>query len=58
MKWTAITINKRGEFSHSFSFVSSHDKRIAFKYAQEQTALEVIAIVAGDHPVYAPSLDG
>ena len=57
MKWTAIAVNKRGEFSHSFSFVSSHDKRLAFKYAQEQTALEVIAIVAGDHPVYAPSLD-
>jgi len=59
MKWTAITINKRGEFSHSFSFVSSHDKRIAFKHAQEQTAFgsPVIAIVAGDHPVYAPSLD-
>tara|TARA_R110000824_G_scaffold28031_1_gene94546 strand:+ start:133 stop:306 length:174 start_codon:yes stop_codon:yes gene_type:complete len=55
--WSAITVNKRGEFSHSFSFVSSHDKRLAFKYAQEQTALEVIAIIPGDHPVYAPSLD-
>ena len=57
MMWSAITVNKRGEFSHSFSFVSSHDKRLAFKYAQEQTALEVIAIIPGDHPVYAPSLD-
>jgi len=57
MMWTAITVNKRGEFSHSFSLVGSHDKRLAFKHAQEQTALEVIAIVAGDHPVYAPSLD-
>ena len=57
MKWTAITINKRGEFSHSFSFVGSHDKRDAFKHAQEQTALEVIAIVAGDHPVYSPVVD-
>lgn len=57
MKWTAITVNKRGEFSHSFSFVSSHAKRDAFEYAQEQTALEVIAIVPGDHPVYNPVLD-
>jgi hypothetical protein len=37
--------------------VSSHDKRLAFKHAQEQTALEVIVIVAGDHPVYNPVLD-
>ena len=57
MKWSVIVVNSEGEFSHSFSFVGSHDKRIAFKHAQEQTALEVIAIVAGDHPVYAPSLD-
>ena len=57
MKWTAITVNKRGEFSHSLSFVSSHAKRAAFEYAQEQTALEVIAIVPGDHPVYNPVLD-
>ena len=58
MKWTAIVVNSEGGFDHSFSFVGSHDKRLAFKHAQEQTALEVIAIVAGDHPVYAPSLDG
>ena len=57
MKWTVITVNNRGEFSHSFSFVGSHDKRMAFKQAQEQTALEVIVIVAGDHPVYSPVLD-
>ena len=57
MKWTAITVNKRGEYSHSFSFVSSHAKRAAFEYAQGQTALEVIAIVPGDHPVYNPVLD-
>ena len=57
MKWTAITVNKRGEFSHSFSFVGSHDKLSAFKNAQQQTALEVIVIVAGDHPVYSPVLD-
>lgn len=57
MMWTAIVVNSEGGFDHSFSFVSSHAKRDAFEYAQEQTALEVIAIVAGDHPVYAPSLD-
>ena len=57
MKWTVITVNNRGEFSHSFSFVGSHDNRMAFKQAQEQTALEVIVIVAGDHPVYSPVLD-
>ena len=57
MKWTAITINNRGEFSHSFSIVGSHDKRAAFKHAPEQKALEVIVIVAGDHPVYSPVLD-
>ena len=57
MMWTAIVVNSEGEFSHSFPFVSSHDKRLAFKYAQEQTALEVIVIVAGDHPVYSPVLD-
>ena len=57
MKWTAIVVNSEGKFDHSFSFVSSHDKRLAFKHAQEQTALEVIVIVAGDHPVYSPVLD-
>ena len=56
MKWTAITINKRGEFSHSFSFVGSHDKRLAFEDAQGQTSLLVIAIIPGDHPVYNPVL--
>ena len=57
MMWTTIVVNSEGEFSHSFSFVGSHDKRLAFKHAQEQTALEVIVIVAGDHPVYSPVLD-
>ena len=57
MKWTAIVVNSEGKFDHSFSFVSSHAKRAAFEYAQEQTALEVIAIVPGDHPVYNPVLD-
>ena len=57
MKYTAIVVNTEGEFSHCFSFVDSHDKRLAFKHAQEQTALEVIAIIPGDHPVYSPVLD-
>jgi len=57
MKYTAIVVNTEGEFSHCFSFVDSHDKRLAFEYAQEQTALEVIAIIPGDHPVYSPVLD-
>ena len=55
MKWTAIVVNSEGKFDHSFSFVSSHDKRLAFKQAQgEMASLQVIAIVAGEHPVYAP----
>ena len=57
MKWTAIVVNSEGEYSHCFSFVGSHDKRLAFEDAQEQTALEVIAIIPGDHPVYSPILD-
>ena len=57
MKYTAIVVNTEGGFSHCFSFVDSHDKRLAFKHAQEQTALEVIAIIPGDHPVYSPVLD-
>ena len=57
MKWTAIVVNSEGGFDHSFSFVSSHSKRVAFEHAQEQTSFEVIAIVAGDHPVYNPVLD-
>jgi len=57
MKYTAIVVNIEGEFDHSFSFVGSHDKRLAFEDAQGMTPLLVIAIVPGDHPVYAPSLD-
>ena len=57
MTWTAITITPDGEFSYSFSFSGPHSKRDAFDHAQEQTSFEVIAIVAGDHPVYAPALD-
>ncbi len=57
MMWTTIVVNSEGEFSHSFSFVGSHDKRLAFEDAQGQTPLLVIAIVPGDHPVYHPSLD-
>ena len=58
MMWTTIVVNSEGEFSHSFSFVGSHDKRLAFEDAQGQTSLLVIAIIPGDHPVYHPSLDG
>lgn len=57
MTWTAICINLDGEVSFTFSFTSSHSKKAAFVHAQSQTSFEVIAIVAGDHPVYAPSLD-
>ena len=57
MKYTAIVVNSEGGFDHSFSFVGSHDKRAAFEDAQGLTPLLVIAIVPGDHPVYAPSLD-
>ena len=57
MKWSAIVVNSEGEFSHSFSFVGSHDKRLAFEDAQGQTSLLVIAIIPGDHPVYHPSLE-
>jgi len=57
MKWTAICVNLDGEVSFTFSFVGSHSQRAAFAHAQEQTSFEVVAIVPGDHPVYAPSLD-
>jgi len=57
MKWSVIVVNSEGEFNHSFSFVGSHDKRLAFEDAQGQTPLLVIAIIPGDHPVYNPVLD-
>ena len=57
MMWTVIVVNNEGGLDHCFSFVGSHDKRLAFEDAQEQTALEVIAIIPGDHPVYSPILD-
>ena len=57
MKWTAICINLDGEVSFTFSFTSSHSKKAAFVHAQSQTSFEVIAVIPGDHPVYAPSLD-
>ncbi len=57
MMWSAIVVDNEGGFDHSFSFTGSHDKRLAFEHAQQQNSFEVIAIVAGDHPVYAPSLD-
>lgn len=57
MIWTAICVNLDGEVSFTFSYVGSHSKKAAFVFAQEQTSFEVIAIVPGEHPVYAPSLD-
>ena len=57
MTWTAICVNLDCEVSHTFTFTGSHDKKAAFAFAQEQTSFEVIAIVPGEHPVYAPSLD-
>ena len=56
MTWTAICVTF-DEVIFAFPFAASHDKRLAFDHAQEQTSFEVIAIVAGDHPVYAPALD-
>jgi len=56
MSWTAIVVNEEGGFSHSFSFIGSHDNRVAFEDAQSQTPLMVVAIVAGDHPVYNPDI--
>ena len=57
MKWTAICVNLDGEVSFVFYFVASHSKKDAFRYAQNQTSFEVIAVIPGEHPVYAPSLD-
>ena len=60
MKYTAIVVNIEGEFDHFFSFVGSHDKKLAFEDAQDlffQSDLLVIAIVPGEHPVYNPVLD-
>ena len=57
MMWTAICVTLDGEAIFTFPFTASHDKRLAFDHAQEQTSFEVIAIVPGDHPVYAPALD-
>ena len=61
MRWTVIVINHRrgGNFSHSFTFTGSHDKSMAFAEAQDHLHgqwLDVLAIVAGDHPVYNPSM--
>ena len=69
MCWTVIVINHRrgGNFSHSFTFVGSHDQKVAFEQAKDLLEkplgdnkdffYDVIAIVAGDHPVYNPSMD-
>ena len=39
MKWTAICVNLDGEISFTFSFVSSHSRRVLD--TQEQTSFEV-----------------
>ena len=57
MIWTAICVNLDGEVSFTFSYVGYHSKKAVFAFEQEQTSFEVIAIVPGEHPVYAPSLD-
>ena len=57
MTWTAICVNLDGEVSFTFSFTSFHSTRAAFVHAQNQTSFEVIAVIPGEHPVYAPSLD-
>lgn len=57
MIWSAICVSLDGEVTFTFCFDASHDKRVAFDHAQEQTSFEVIAIIPGDHPVYHPSLD-
>jgi hypothetical protein len=56
MSWTAIVLNEEGSFSHSFSFIGSHNKETAFEFAQSLTPLLVLAIVAGEHPVYSPDI--
>jgi hypothetical protein len=60
MRWTVIVVScKNGQFSHSFTFTGSHDKSMAFAEAQDHLRgqwLDVLAIVAGDHPVYNPSM--
>ena len=56
MTWTAICVTF-DEVIFAFPFTASHDKRLAFDHAQEKTSFEVIAIIPGDHPVYAPALD-
>jgi hypothetical protein len=50
-------VNLDCEVSHTFTFTGSHDKRVAFGFAQEQTSFEVIAIIPGDHPVYHPDVE-
>lgn len=57
MIWTAICVSLDGEVTFTFSFTASHDKGVAFGYAQNQTSFDVIAIIPGEHPVYHPSLD-
>ena len=67
MRWTVIVVScKNGQFSHSFTFTGSHDQKVAFEQAKELLEkplyhnrdffYDVLAIVAGDHPVYNPSM--
>lgn len=68
MKWTVI-VAKGSCFSHSFTFIGSHSKSVAFEQAEQKLSaidewhddrywlLQIIAIVPGDHPVYHPSMD-
>ena len=44
-------------FVYLFFLLLLTARRAAFRYAQNQTSFEVIAIVPGEHPVYSPSLD-
>jgi hypothetical protein len=66
MIWTVIVVFRgddpdvNGSFSHSFSFIGSHDRRQAFTEASsrlEEDYLDVIAIIPGEHPVYHPDVE-
>ena len=60
MSWTAIVVNMRGDYDHSFNFIGSHNNQDAFRQAQDRLRgswLDVIVIVKGDPPVYHPSMD-
>ena len=58
MRWTVIVVcGKTGRFSHSFTFIGSHDSSMALEEARDQLRdvwLGVFAIVKGDHPAFGP----